>query len=133
MKRTVTGPNGIMTVYGNAHLSDDDLRQMAASLTLENQVLIQTMRKELLTRYSVASRDDEEFGSDQNDAWDDMGAGVARAYRLGYGGMFKPAGKNVVIFTIENDKYKVNVEKSLKAMREQLTTRLRARGFRPTE
>ena len=44
MKRVVTGPNGIMTVYGSEHLSDDELKVMAQHLAEEQKSVISTMR-----------------------------------------------------------------------------------------
>jgi hypothetical protein len=47
MKRVVTGPNGIMTVYGNEHLTDEQLIALAQQLAAEKDALIQVSRKAL--------------------------------------------------------------------------------------
>ena len=47
MKRVVTGPNGILTVFGNEHLRDAELVALAQELAVEKEAQIQAMRKQL--------------------------------------------------------------------------------------
>jgi hypothetical protein len=130
MIRKVTGPNGIMVVHGQEHLTDQQLIEMAAQVGQRNVYIIQQMRRELLTGYSVRKRDPHEPVSIE-DTWDSIGSEIAEEYGLEYQGVARASSAGEVVYTFgPSHKLFVPIEESSQRMRHSLDRLLHQCGFR---
>lgn len=129
MIRKVTGPNGIMVVHGQEHLSDDQLVEMAAQLGQRNVYIIQQMRQHLVG-YAVRKRGPQEPES-VDDTWDRVGSEIAEEYGLEYQGVARASAAGEVLYTFDPSlKLFVPIHESTQHMRHTLDRLLHRRGFR---
>lgn len=129
MIRKVTGPNGVMVVHGQEHLSDEQLIEMAAQLAQRNVYIIQQMRQHL-TGYTVRKHDPQEPESVE-DTWDRVGSELAEEYGLEYQGVARARSAGEVVYTFDPSlKIFVPIDESAQRMRHELDRTLHQRGFR---
>jgi hypothetical protein len=129
MIRKVSGPNGVMVVHGQEHLSDEQLIEMAAQLAQRNVYIIQQMRQHL-TGYTVRKRDPHEPESVE-DTWDRIGGELAEEYGLEYQGVSRASSAGEVVYTFDPSlKIFVPIDESAQRMRHELDRTLHQRGFR---
>jgi hypothetical protein len=129
MIRKVAGPNGVMVVHGQEHLSDEELIEMAAQLAQRNVYIIQQMRQHL-TGYTVRKRDPQESEGIE-DMWDRIGNELAEEYGLEYQGVARATSAGEVIYTFDPSlKIFVPIDESSQRMRHELERTLHQRGFR---